>query len=135
MASTRSAGIVLYRGRGDALEVLLVHPGGPFWARKDDGAWSIPKGEIAPDEDPLEVARREFEEETGAPLAAATLLPLPAVRQAGGKVVQAWAAEGNMDAGAITSNTFTMDGPRGRAGWPRFRRSIARHGSTSPPRA
>jgi predicted NUDIX family NTP pyrophosphohydrolase len=91
-------------------EVLLVHPGGPFWARKDAGAWSIPKGEYADDEDPLACARREFEEELGA-VAPAELTPLGEVRQKSGKRVTAWAAEGDLDAAAIRSNTFTMEWP------------------------
>ena len=104
----RSAGILLYR-RGP--EVLLVHPGGPFWARKDAGAWSIPKGEYDEDEDPTATARREFEEELGTPLPAGPLTPLGSVTQRGGKAVTAWAAEGDVDARALRSNTFTMEWP------------------------
>ena len=92
MAKT-SAGVLLYRRAGKSLEVLLVHPGGPFWAKKDDGAWSIPKGEFAEGQDPLEVAKREFEEETGFPLKG-KLQALEPVKQAGGKIVYAWAVEG-----------------------------------------
>jgi len=87
-----------------------VHPGGPFWARKDEGAWSIPKGEIEPGEDPLARARREFAEETGFAVAG-EFRPLAPVRQAGGKVVQAWAVAGDADAAAIRSNRFSMEWP------------------------
>jgi predicted NUDIX family NTP pyrophosphohydrolase len=108
----RSAGILLYRLRGGAPEVLLVHPGGPFWARKDDGAWSIPKGEYGDgDEDPRACALREFEEETGTALTSNDLIELGSVKQKGGKTVTAWAAEGDLDADAIKSNTFTMEWP------------------------
>jgi predicted NUDIX family NTP pyrophosphohydrolase len=107
----RSAGILLYRIAGDGPEVLLVHPGGPFWARKDAGAWSIPKGEYGDGEDPQACALREFEEETGTALPPAELIELGSVKQKGGKVVSAWAAEGDIDAGAIRSNSFTMEWP------------------------
>jgi len=106
----RSAGILLYRRNG-ALEVLLVHPGGPFWARKDLGAWSIPKGEYEEGDDPLAAALRELEEETGHRLEATDLLELGRIRQRGGKLLTAWAAQGDLDASAITSNTFTMEWP------------------------
>jgi predicted NUDIX family NTP pyrophosphohydrolase len=107
----RSAGILLYR-RGEAgVEVLIVHPGGPFWARKDAGAWSIPKGEYDGDEDPRACALREFEEETGGAPPAGALLELGEVRQKNGKRVTAWAAEGELDPEAIRSNTFTMEWP------------------------
>ncbi len=106
----RSAGILLYRrGRG-GLEVLLVHPGGPLWAKKDAGAWSVPKGEHADDEDPIAAARRELAEETGLTVEGA-LLPLGEVRQAGGKRVAAWAAEGDCDPSRLVSNTFQMIWP------------------------
>lgn len=88
----------------------MVHPGGPFWAKKDDGAWSIPKGEFAAGQDPLEAAKREFEEETGFPLQG-KLEPLAPIRQAGGKIVHAWAVEGDIDATAIRSNTFSLEWP------------------------
>jgi predicted NUDIX family NTP pyrophosphohydrolase len=106
----RSAGILLYRRRKGHLEVLLAHPGGPFWKRKDLGAWSIPKGECDAGEDPMAAARREFEEETGL-LLNGELTPLGEVIQAGGKVVLAWAVEGDCDAAAIHSNTFDLEWP------------------------
>jgi predicted NUDIX family NTP pyrophosphohydrolase len=100
----------LFRRGAQDLEVLLVHPGGPLWARKDAGAWSIPKGEFQEDEDPLAAARREFAEETGLQ-ARGGFLPLGEVRQPGGKVIVAWAVEGDCDAASIRSNTFTMEWP------------------------
>lgn len=106
----QSAGILLYRRKGGELEVLLAHPGGPYWRNKDAGAWTIPKGAIEPGEDPLAAARREFEEETGhAPGGEA--LPLQPVRQRGGKLVHAWAIEGDFDPAALRSNTFPMEWP------------------------
>jgi predicted NUDIX family NTP pyrophosphohydrolase len=107
----RSAGILLYRLMGGPPEVLLVHPGGPYWARKDAGSWSIPKGEYDDGEDPQACALREFEEETGTRLPAGELADLGSVKQKGGKVVTAWAAEGDLDADALSSNTFTMEWP------------------------
>lgn len=107
----RSAGILLYRLTGGAPEVLLVHPGGPFWARKNLGVWSIPKGEYEEGEDPLACALREFEEETGTALPTSRLVDLGEVRQKSGKLVTAWAAEGDLDAAAVRSNTFTMEWP------------------------
>ncbi|HEX2101119.1 MAG TPA: NUDIX domain-containing protein [Candidatus Synoicihabitans sp.] len=112
MARKQSAGIVLYRTRGEAMEVLLVHPGGPFWAKKDAGAWSIPKGEYADGEDPLTAARREMFEETGLTLSE-PLLPLGQVKQRGGKIVRAWAAAGDCDAAALKSNCCRMMWPPG----------------------
>jgi predicted NUDIX family NTP pyrophosphohydrolase len=110
--SRRSAGILLHRERGGVLEVLLVHPGGPFWAKKDAGAWSIPKGEYEDGDDPRECARREFEEELGSPLPGdAELRELGSVRLRSGKHVTAYAAAGDLDADAISSNTFTMEWP------------------------
>lgn len=105
-----SAGLLVYRWRGSRLEVLLVHPGGPFWARKDRGAWSIPKGEIEPGEAPLTRAQQELQEETGFTVAGpfAALAP---VRQPGGKIVHAFAVEGDGDAETIASNRFTMEWP------------------------
>jgi predicted NUDIX family NTP pyrophosphohydrolase len=107
----RSAGILLYRIAGGAPEVLLVHPGGPYWARKDAGAWSIPKGEYGDDEDPKACALREFEEETGTAPPPAELIDLGSIKQKGGKVVSAWAAEGDLDPESVRSNTFTMEWP------------------------
>jgi predicted NUDIX family NTP pyrophosphohydrolase len=108
----RSAGILLHRTRDGAREVLLVHPGGPYWARKDAGAWSIPKGEYEDGDDPRECARREFEEELGTPLPAdAELAELGTVKLKSGKQVTAYAVEGDLDADAVTSNTFTMEWP------------------------
>ena len=105
-----SAGILLYRLRAGAPEVFLVHPGGPFWARKDAGAWSIPKGEFAEGEEPVEAAKREFHEETGSTVSG-TFLALTPLKQKGGKLVHAWAVEGDIDAGAIRSNVFSMEWP------------------------
>jgi predicted NUDIX family NTP pyrophosphohydrolase len=107
-----SAGILLYRRAPGGLEVLLVHPGGPFWARKDAGAWSIPKGEQSPEEAAVDAARREFEEETGtAAPAAHALVDLGEVRQKSGKRVQAWAGEGDLDADAVRSTSFDLEWP------------------------
>jgi predicted NUDIX family NTP pyrophosphohydrolase len=103
----RSAGVLLRRPSG---EVLLVHPGGPFWARKDEGAWSIPKGEYEDGDDPEEAARREFHEELGSS-APDTLTDLGTVKQKNGKEVRAYLASGDLDTSAITSNTFTMEWP------------------------
>lgn len=109
-----SAGLLLYRTQGDAVEVLLVHPGGPFWARKDAGAWSIPKGEYEVGQDPLEHAQREFAEELGTPPPAqGEYVSLDQVKQAGGKLVSCWAVEGDLDGSTISSNTFEMEWPRG----------------------
>jgi predicted NUDIX family NTP pyrophosphohydrolase len=111
VAATRSAGILLFRRTGGVLEVLLVHPGGPLWARKDAGAWSIPKGEHGDDEDPQACARREFEEETGTALPPGGLADLGTVRLKGGKLVAAWAAEGDLDPATIRSNAFQLEWP------------------------
>jgi len=105
-----SAGIALFRRRPAGLEVLLVHPGGPFWAKKDDGAWSFPKGEFTDGEDPLACALRELEEETGC-RAEGVPIPLGEVQQKAGKIVHLWAIEGDCDASAIRSNTFMMEWP------------------------
>jgi predicted NUDIX family NTP pyrophosphohydrolase len=109
MAKT-SAGLLLYRWREGRLEVFLVHPGGPFWARKDQGAWSIPKGEFTAGEDPLLAARREVEEETGL-VPDGAFVALSPLRQAGGKIVHAFALEGDCDPTAIRSNSFTIEWP------------------------
>lgn len=106
----RSAGIVLYRRTQQVLEFLLVHPGGPFWAKKDEGAWSIPKGEYEDDEDPLAAARREIEEEIGIPVDGA-FLPLAPIRQRSGKVVTAWGVEGDFDPAQLDSNLMTIEWP------------------------
>lgn len=106
-----SAGILLYHGRGDDLRVLLVHPGGPFWASKDDGAWSIPKGLIDDGEDPLAAARREFAEETGHPAPAGEALDLGRVRLRSGKYVTGFALAGEFDPSSLVSNTFEMSWP------------------------
>lgn len=105
----RSAGLLMYRRR-DNIEILLVHPGGPFWAGKDDGAWSLPKGLVNPGEDELLAAIREFEEETGFP-AEGEFIALSPLRQPSGKVVLAWAFEGDCDAVHMKSNLFTMEWP------------------------
>jgi predicted NUDIX family NTP pyrophosphohydrolase len=112
VAST-SAGILLFRSPEEAIEVLLVHPGGPFWAKKDVGAWSIPKGEVEDGEEPLACALRELEEElgTGFSLAPEDLIELGSVRQKGGKVVHCWAAEGEFDPAGLRSNTFMIEWP------------------------
>lgn len=106
----RSAGLLLYRGRNESLEVFLVHPGGPFWARKDLGAWSIPKGQYADDEDPLAAARREFQEETGFP-APPNPFELGDLTQASGKIVSAWATEGDCDPARVVSNSCEIEWP------------------------
>jgi predicted NUDIX family NTP pyrophosphohydrolase len=108
--SKKSAGILVFRDRGGELEVLLVHPGGPFWAKKDEGAWSIPKGEFGDDEDALTAAQREFEEEIGF-TAAGEVTPLKPLRQPSGKTVHAWAMRGDFDPSALRSNTFSMEWP------------------------
>ena len=107
----RSAGILLYRRAANDLEVLLVHPGGPFWTGRDAGAWSIPKGEYEPEDDPLAAARREFEEELGSAPPGTEPLQLGEVRQKSGKLVRAWALEGDLEATAAFSNNFTVEWP------------------------
>lgn len=107
----QSAGILMYRYRDATLEVLLVHPGGPFWAKKDAGAWTIPKGEPGEGETLIDAARREFKEEASFDLPAGDLLELAPVKQKGGKVVHAWAVEGDIDTAAVKSNTVTMQWP------------------------
>lgn len=106
----KSAGLLMYRRRHGVLEVFLVHPGGPFWQKKDVGSWSIPKGEYTTEEDPLEVAKREFWEETGF-RASGEFFPLTSRKQPSGKIITAWAFEGDCDASTIKSNTFSMEWP------------------------
>jgi predicted NUDIX family NTP pyrophosphohydrolase len=109
--SRQSAGILLHRPRGDELEVLLVHPGGPFWARRDLGAWSIPKGEYVDGEEALAAARREFQEELGSAPPDGAAADLGEVRQKSGKLVRAWAIAGDLDPATVRSNTFEMEWP------------------------
>jgi predicted NUDIX family NTP pyrophosphohydrolase len=106
----QSAGLLLYRRKDGRTEVFLVHPGGPFWKNKDEGAWSIPKGEFEAGEEPIDAAKREFQEETGF-AANGEFLPLQPVRQPSGKLVHAWAQESDLDASAVKSNTFSMEWP------------------------
>ena len=115
----RSAGILMYRVRAGGVQVLLIHPGGPFWTRKDRGAWSIPKGGFTDEEDPLDAAKREFQEETGFTVAG-DFVPLEPIRQAGGKIVHAWAIEGDCDPAALRSNTFPMEWPPRSGRWQDF---------------
>ena len=110
--NVQSAGILCYREREQGLEVFLVHPGGPFWARRDDGAWSIPKGLIETGEDPLSAARREFNEETGF-VASGECIELGQLKQRSGKIVHAWALQMDLDPTYLHSNTFTLEWPRG----------------------
>jgi len=107
-----SAGLLLYRRGNDGFEVFLVHPGGPFWAHKDEGVWSIPKGEFEPGEDPLAAAHREFTEETGLTAAGdfTPLTPLTPLKQPSGKIVHAWAVQGDADPARVRSNTFVFKG-------------------------
>ncbi len=111
--SRTSAGILLFRRSAGRLEVLLAHPGGPFFVRKDQGHWTIPKGEVMAEEALLAVACREFEEETGHPVPAGAPLELGSIVQKGGKVVHAWAVEGDLDPAVAVSNTFEMSWPPG----------------------
>ena len=108
----------MYRSRAGQVEVFLTHPGGPFWARKDEGAWAIPKGEFT-EEDPFAAAKREFQEETGFP-ASGDFRPLEPIKQAGGKIVHAWAVEGNCDADAVQSNTYKVEWPPHSGQWRTF---------------
>lgn len=108
----RSAGLLLYRRGKGRTEVFLVHPGGPFWKNKDEGAWSIPKGELESDEEPLDAAKREFHEETGF-TASGEFAPLQPVRQPSGKIIHAWALEADLDADAVQGNSFSMKWPGG----------------------
>ncbi|MFI6937915.1 NUDIX domain-containing protein [Streptomyces sp. NPDC050418] len=113
MTGKRSAGLLLFRESADGIEVLLGHMGGPFWARRDAGAWSLPKGEYPPEEAPMDAARREFEEELGLPPPVGPYLPLGEIRQSGGKTVTAWAVRADLDPDAVTPGTFTMEWPQG----------------------
>jgi predicted NUDIX family NTP pyrophosphohydrolase len=113
LASRISAGIVLFRRRGAIVEVLLAHPGGPLFARKDAGHWTIPKGEVEPGEELLAVARREFEEESGQAVPVGPTIELGSIVQKGGKTVHAWAVEGDLDPAAAVSNTFELAWPPG----------------------
>ncbi|MDQ1618374.1 MAG: hypothetical protein QOE19_943 [Actinomycetota bacterium] len=112
-AARQSAAILLFRRSEDQTEVLLGHMGGPFWSRRDEAAWSLPKGEHGPDEQPADAARREFEEELGLPLPHGELVDLGSVRQAGGKVVSAYALAGDLDPRDVRAGTFEMEWPRG----------------------
>jgi predicted NUDIX family NTP pyrophosphohydrolase len=112
-----SAGLLLYRRTAGEVEVLLAHPGGPLWARRDEGAWSLPKGEIEPGEEPLAVARREFLEETGHEPPAGGVISLGEVRQTSGKVVVGFAIEGDLDPATASSNTFPLEWPPGSGRW------------------
>lgn len=107
----QSAGILLYRTKNLSVEVLLVHAGGPFWAKKDNGAWSIPKGEFTDDEEPFTAAKREFSEELGSPAPEGEYIDLGSIKQSGGKTVYAWAIKADFDPSAIKSNTFSMEWP------------------------
>jgi predicted NUDIX family NTP pyrophosphohydrolase len=112
----KSAGILLYRKSGQEIEIFLVHPGGPYWKGKDNGAWSIPKGEFTDDEEPLSAARREFQEETGKEISG-SFIELKTIRQKGGKLVYAWAVEGDIDPDKIVSNTFRQEWPYKSGKW------------------
>ena len=108
-----SAGLLLYRFNDGLVEVLIGHPGGPFWAKKDDGAWSIPKGEYTDDEDPWHAARREFEEELGKPPPDGPRIDFPPLKQPSGKIITAFAVRGDLDLAGTVSNTFTVEWPKG----------------------
>jgi predicted NUDIX family NTP pyrophosphohydrolase len=110
-----SAGILLFR-RKEGLEVFLVHPGGPYWRGKEEGAWSVPKGEFTDKEDPLQAAKREFKEETGQPVDG-NFIPLKPIQQKAGKMVYTWAVEGDIDADRIESNTFRQEYPYKSGKW------------------
>jgi predicted NUDIX family NTP pyrophosphohydrolase len=115
----RSAGVLLFRRTASGIEVLLAHPGGPFWKHKDEGAWSIPKGEYGDQEDPLAAAKREFAEETGV-TPSGDFIPLGEVRQPGGKIVSVWAVEGDLDPRNLLSNTFSLTWPPNSGKWQEF---------------
>jgi len=106
-----SAGILLFKRTGGRIQVLLVHPGGPFWGKKDAGSWSIPKGEYGPEEEPFAAAKREFREETGMEVPAGEAIALARLKQPSGKVISAWAIEGDADASRMRSNTFALEWP------------------------
>ena len=121
MAPRRSVGVLVFRRDPvGTLEVLLGHPGGPFWARKDKGAWSVPKGELDADEEPQQAARREFQEELGLPVPEGVWVDLGEVRQSGGKLVHVWAVEGDLDPALVVPGTFEMEWPPGTGGRQRF---------------
>lgn len=111
MPKRRSAGLLVHRGRGDRLEVLLVHPGGPAWVNRDAGAWSVPKGEYLEGEEPLTAARREFQEELGSAPPDGEAVDLGEIRQKSGKRVRAWAVAGDLDTAEVHSNTFQFEWP------------------------
>jgi predicted NUDIX family NTP pyrophosphohydrolase len=115
----KSAGILLYR-RSGGLEIFLVHPGGPYWKNKEAGAWTIPKGEFTDEEDPLSAAKREFLEETGSPPPEGNYIELTPIKQKAGKLIYAWAAEGDIDAANITSNTYRQEWPYKSGKWQSF---------------
>ncbi|HEU4469882.1 MAG TPA: NUDIX domain-containing protein [Flavisolibacter sp.] len=129
----KSAGILLFRKKAHGHEVLLVHPGGPYWKGREAGAWTIPKGEFTDPEDPLHAAVREFEEETGHKVHG-PFIPLNPVKQKGGKLVYAWAAEGDMDAAAIVSNTYRLEWPYKSGRWLSFP-EVDKAGWFRPPEA
>jgi predicted NUDIX family NTP pyrophosphohydrolase len=129
----QSAGLLLFRQRDKNVQVLLGHPGGPFWSHKDQGAWTIPKGLIGPGESPLSAAQREFTEETGYHSGGKTI-PLGSAKQPGGKVVHVWAIEGDWDPADLQSNTLRWNGLRGLGNGNHFPRSIARPGLALPTR-
>ncbi|MER5769393.1 NUDIX domain-containing protein [Streptomyces sp. NPDC001985] len=111
MTAVRSAGLLLFRGRGDGIEVLIGHMGGPYWAARDEQSWSVPKGQYTPEEEPAAAARREFEEELGLAPPEGEWLPLGEARQPGGKVVTLWALAADLDISLVVPGTFTMEWP------------------------
>ncbi|MFK4599424.1 NUDIX domain-containing protein [Streptomyces pristinaespiralis] len=120
MVAKRSAGLLLWRRRETGVEVLIGHMGGPFWESRDEAAWSIPKGEYTPDEEPMAAARREFAEELGLEAPEGPWHPLGEARQSSGKVVTAWALEGDLDTSLVVPGTFTMEWPRGSGRFSEF---------------